>query len=197
MLLVFRLLYYEANWLYPLSAWLVSAGNWRQWQRPLLTEVKGHKVLEVGFGRGWLLKDLRGEGYYSVGIDLSPTMVKKALPYVSEVPLVWGDGRRLPFKDESFDTVVMCFAGLCFTPAALEEARRVVVPGGCVAITELVTLTPKRPLEWVARFLWSLTETGGELPSADTLLEEAGLKPTSFWVKLGFAEVQVTVGEKA
>ncbi|GEM_PF-3454340 len=194
-LLVFRLLYYEANWAYPLSAWLVSVGAWRQWQQLLLKEVKGKKVLEVGFGRGWLLKDLQEKGYYPTGIDLSPTMAKKARKYVPEVPLVRGDGRCLPFEDASFDTVIMCFAGLCFTPSALNEASRVLVPGGCLAITEIVYLKPKQPLEWLARLLWGITETD-ELPSAESLLEQAGLKSSSYWVGLGFAEVQVTVGEK-
>lgn len=193
--LVFRLLYYEANWAYPLSARLVSVGGWRQWQRLLLKEVKGHKFLEVGFGPGWLLKDLQEEGYYPVGIDLSPAMAKKARKYVPEVPLVRGDGRCLPFDDASFHTVIMCFAGLCFTPSALNEASRVLIPGGRLAITEVVNLKPKQPLEWLARFLWSLTETG-ELPSAENLLEQAGLQASSCWVRLGFAEVQIIVGEK-
>lgn len=193
--LVFRLLYYEANWAYPLSAWLVSVGAWKQWQRLLLKEVKGKKVLEVGFGPGWLLKDLQKEGYYPVGIDLSPAMTDKALRYVPEVPLVRGDGRCLPFDDASFDTVIMCFAGLCFTPSALNEASRVLMPGGRLAITEIVNLKPKQPLEWLARFLWGLTETD-ELPSAENLLEQAGLQASSCWVRLGFAEVQIIVGEK-
>ncbi|MSQ15498.1 MAG: class I SAM-dependent methyltransferase [Dehalococcoidia bacterium] len=186
----------RANWLYPLSAWLVSVGEWRKWQRTLLAEVAGNRVLEIGCGRGWLLGDLLRESYSCIGLDLSPVMLKKASESNPAAPFVLGDGRCLPFKGASFDTVVMCFSGLCFTATALAEARRVLVPGGRLAVTELVSLTPKRPLEWCARFLWSLTETGKELPSAEALFEEAGLKASSYWVKLGFAEVQVTVGEK-
>lgn len=153
-------------------------------------------MLEVGCGTGWLLHDIHALGYLCVGLDLSPAMVRKARKQAQDVPVMRGDGRALPFKDGAFDTVVMCFSGLSFTPAALEEAQRVLSPGGRLAVTEIVRLHPHTPLEWIARLLWGLTDTGAEFDPHELLLETAGFKGSSRWVKVGFAEVQVVVGEK-
>ncbi|MBM2826961.1 MAG: exported protein of unknown function [Dehalococcoidia bacterium] len=194
--LVFRLLYYEANWAYSLSAWLASAGAWRTWQQLLLAETRGQRVLEVGCGPGWLLSDIAQEDRFCVGLDLSPRMVRRAHKEAPQAMSVRADAQALPFRKEVFDTVVMCFSGLSYTPSVLAEAHRVLAPGGRIAITERVELRPRRPLEWVASRLWGLTDTGVEAPSRGEVLGNTSLRWNSQWVTVGFAKVEVTVGAK-
>ena len=84
-----------------------------------------------------------------VGIDISSGMLSKASTRAlnfqaedsilkSSVQLVQADVASLPFKDNSFDTVVDTF-GLCVFPdplAALSEMKRVVKPNGKVLLLE-------------------------------------------------------------
>jgi len=70
------------------------------------------------------------------GIDLSPAMLRIARRRAAElgrdVELVVGDAQKLPFDDESFDTVLTALA-LCSIPdpeVAIAEMKRVLVPGG-------------------------------------------------------------------
>jgi SAM-dependent methyltransferase len=76
-----------------------------------------------------------------VGLDLNPGMlvVARALPPPSEAPIEWQEGNAgaLPFAEASFD-VVLCQQGVQFfpdRPAALREMRRVLVPGGRLALS--------------------------------------------------------------
>jgi len=61
---------------------------------------------------------------------------------------------QLPWSGESFD-VVTSFRGIWgTTPGAIDEARRVLVPGGRVAITVWGNVS-KSPGAWMlAPFLW-------------------------------------------
>lgn len=68
--------------------------------------ITGESVLDVGSGRGFLVKKIAEQhGIKVVGIDIS-------IPdYLNDTPLVSfqvGDIENLPFPDNSFDTVVCC-----------------------------------------------------------------------------------------
>jgi ubiquinone/menaquinone biosynthesis C-methylase UbiE len=101
------------------------------------------EVLEVGVGTG------RNLPFYSpsvhlTGIDISPKMIDRARRRAAilgrRVDLRVGDAQALPFPDDSFDTVVSSLA-LCSIPddrRAIAEARRVLRPGGRVALLEHV-----------------------------------------------------------
>lgn len=67
----------------------------------------GHRVLDVGCAKGFLLHDLRQAvpGIKVAGLDVSAYAVANALPDVRPF-LVVGSADRLPFVDETFDLVV-------------------------------------------------------------------------------------------
>lgn len=67
----------------------------------LLPRLKG-KVLDVGGNGGTLLSEYKGNG---VCVDLSEQLV--ALAKSRGIEAVFADARSLPFKDNSFDTVVL------------------------------------------------------------------------------------------
>lgn len=97
----------------------------------------GQRLLEVGSGRGDLLALARASGLDGIGLDLSPEMVELARTTHPGIDVRVGDARALPFEREQFAGVVCSFT-LGFVPnrrVAVEEAARVLCPGGCYALT--------------------------------------------------------------
>lgn len=92
-------------------------------------------VLEVGCGVGRLLPDIaeRAPRALVVGSDLTEAMLRAA---PDEFPRAVMDGTRLGFADGVFDAVVSVFVLFHFPdpPGALQGLRRVLRPGGAVAI---------------------------------------------------------------
>jgi demethylmenaquinone methyltransferase/2-methoxy-6-polyprenyl-1,4-benzoquinol methylase len=104
--------------------------------RPLLGE--GALVLDLACGTGDLLTALEGAGKARVvGADFChPMLVRTASK--SRAPLVEADGLRLPVADGTFDVVTIGFGFRNFAnyEEGLRELRRVLKPGGTLAILE-------------------------------------------------------------
>lgn len=180
-----RYLYNELAGCYDLVAWVVSGGRWGRWRRFALDYIQGPAVLELGSGPGRLLIEGASRGYGMVGVDLSPSMVRRAreragsaggLVPNGDVQVVQGRGEQLPFDRASFDCVVATFpAAYVLDLSTLLECRRVL--RGSAAEIVLVGL-------WVSTTLpglRSLPVFFGE-PSAATLarirnrMADAGLR---------------------
>lgn len=102
-------------------------------------------VLDVACGTGALTRyvaRLVGVNGRLVGLDVSPDMlsIARTIPLDGAAgPIEWHEGNVavLPFAEGSFD-VVYCTFGFMFFPdrvAALQEIRRVLKPGGCIALS--------------------------------------------------------------
>jgi ubiquinone/menaquinone biosynthesis C-methylase UbiE len=105
----------------------------------------GHRVLEVATGDGqfavWLKERVGLEGSVTA-VDISAAWLREAQKQVAaadrEVQLELADARRLPYPDGAFD-FVWCAQSLYSLPdihACMNEMRRVLRPGGHVAIME-------------------------------------------------------------
>src|SRR5687767_1168675 len=94
------------------------------------------RILEVGVGGGHVLA--RFAGLQRTGIDLSPTMLKRARRRLGDdVELLQGSADQLPFEDGSFD-VVLCTEVLehVVDPArVVRELMRVAAPGARVVVS--------------------------------------------------------------
>jgi SAM-dependent methyltransferase len=128
--------------------------------RLLLGLGEGDKVLDVACGPGNFSREfaraVRPDGLV-VGIDASRTMLERGAEELRDddpgnLVLVRGDANALPFRDASFDAVC-CFAALHLFEdpfAALDDMRRVLAPGGRIALMTSVrrelTLRPMKPL---------------------------------------------------
>ena len=74
----------------------------------LLSPQRGETLLDVGCGTGNLLLFLNNTGVKTVGIDPSPYMLGKARGKLREkTPLVQARAEELPFKDKSFDMLIL------------------------------------------------------------------------------------------
>lgn len=137
----FRHFYNEFAWSYDLVSRIVSRGQWRDWQRASLAELRGSRILEVAFGTGDLLLEMTEKGCRCAGIDLSPYMValtaKKFRRRGHTVPICRGRVQELPFGDACFDSLVATFPDyFILDPVAQEEMARVLVPGGRLVVVE-------------------------------------------------------------
>ncbi len=95
----------------------------------------GDRVLDVACGSGLSLELARIRGATCSGIDASPRLVAVARDRNPDCDIRVGDMQALPWEDDSFD-VVTSFRGIWgTTPGAVVEARRVLVPGGRLAMT--------------------------------------------------------------
>ncbi len=101
------------------------------------------KILDVGVGPGFLLKDIAllvGSAGRAIGIDVSDAMVKMAATRVANIPHANAaemDAAQLEFDDDYFDGLV-CTQVLEYVSdvdAALKSFSRVLKPGGrCVVV---------------------------------------------------------------
>lgn len=101
----------------------------------------GEFVVDVACGTGVVTRlaaERVGTDGKVVGVDLNAEMLDVARESASDVPIEWreANAESLPLADESYD-LVLCQLGLMFVPdqsAAVREMRRVLSPGGRLAI---------------------------------------------------------------
>jgi SAM-dependent methyltransferase len=128
--------------------------------RLLLGLGEGDVVLDVACGPGNFTREFARAvrpGGLAVGIDASRTMLERGgaelrRAEADDVALIRGDATALPFGERSFDATC-CFAALHLFPdpfAGLDEMRRVLKPGGRIALMTSVrrelTLRPLKPM---------------------------------------------------
>lgn len=91
---------------------------------------QGVDVLEVGCGTGLILREIAPVAKTAVGLDISRKMLAQARDRGLNV--LQGSAHRLPFADESFDTVVSfkVLAHVREIQEAMDEMVRVTKPGG-------------------------------------------------------------------
>ncbi|MGF1528534.1 MAG: methyltransferase domain-containing protein [Candidatus Competibacterales bacterium] len=99
----------------------------------------GQDVLDVACGTGMLTRVLAkrvGPAGTVSGVDINPGMLAVAERISPGITWHEANAEALPYEDESFDAV-LCQFGLMLFPApvaALQEMRRVLRPGGCLAV---------------------------------------------------------------
>ena len=100
----------------------------------------GDRVLDACCGTGDLALAAEAEGGEVTGLDFAERMLDRARRKSAGIDWVQGDVLALPFPDESFDAVTIGFGlrNVEDRAGALQELRRVLRPGGRVAILEIV-----------------------------------------------------------
>ncbi len=140
---------YKNEYLYRFASSVPFAGQWRVWQRLVMSRLHGYDVLELGSGLGDLLADMSEAGYHCLAVEHSPQMVKATRETLQRYELdkkatvIQGSAQHLPFSNESFDTVVSTFPSeYIYDPDTIAEVARVLRPGGRFIIVEGANLLP-------------------------------------------------------
>jgi demethylmenaquinone methyltransferase / 2-methoxy-6-polyprenyl-1,4-benzoquinol methylase len=198
---------------------LTTAGLDGRWRKLAARAVvrPGARVLDACCGTGDLALAAQAEGGKVVGLDFAERMLSRARRKSAQVEWVCGDVLALPFSDETFDAATIGFGlrNVEDRPKALRELRRVLKPGGRVAILEVVRpsglLAPfyavwfDRLIPLVGRLLPGgaaytyLPASVRRFPDAETLETEvyaAGFHPTARRLLAGGIVVLI-VGEVA
>lgn len=115
----------------------------------------GMRVLDVACGSGLAIELARMRGAECSGIDASHRLTAVARQRNPGHDVQVGDMHDLPWGDETFD-LVTSFRGIWgTTPEALAEVRRVLRPGGRLAMTVWGNVG-QSPGAWMfAPFLWA------------------------------------------
>lgn len=156
----------------------------RQMRADLLAGARG-RVLELGSGTGLNLELYPREGLDSLTLtEPDPHMFKQLRDRAKEAcpgaDLMQVGAEKLPFDDDSFDTIVVTLV-LCTVPdqsAALREIRRVLKPGGQLLYLEHVRSNHPDLAKWQDRLEkpWRFLGDGCHC-NRDTV---AGLKAAGF-----------------
>jgi arsenite methyltransferase len=145
----------------------------------------GDRLLDVACGHGAsALLAAREFGCSVVGIEYGSRVVQEATAAArtarleGHVSFRRGDAEALPFAAESFDAV-LCECALCTFPdkaRAVSELRRVLRPGGRLALCDVVVEHPGLPADLQGP-LAVLACVGAALPRSgyERLLADAGL----------------------
>lgn len=181
------------------------------WARDLVARAQpkpGERVLDVACGTGIVVREVLpvvGSTGRVAGVDFSPAMLAVARTRVpGGAPVEWyeASAEALPFPDAAFD-LVLCQQGLQFfpeKPGAIREFRRVLAPGGRVALSVWRTLE-HNPVheamnEVVVRHLGTPTIAAafsGNAPELEALLsgsgfEDVAIEPVSMTLRFPSAD---------
>jgi demethylmenaquinone methyltransferase/2-methoxy-6-polyprenyl-1,4-benzoquinol methylase len=128
---------------------VMTAGLDLRWRRLAAAAVirPGDRVLDAACGTGdFAVADLRAGAGHVVGLDFSERMLARARRKEPRVEWVNGDLLALPFDDASFGAATVGFGvrNVADLELALRELRRVLAPGGRVAVLEITR--PRGPM---------------------------------------------------
>jgi ubiquinone/menaquinone biosynthesis C-methylase UbiE len=98
------------------------------------------RVLEIGAGTGRIGKAFTEAGDFYVGVDTSLAMLQEFPAKFGNCLLVQADGQQLPFRRDTFDVVLLMqvLSSVSDWHGVLSEVRRVLRPGGSVAVGHTV-----------------------------------------------------------
>ena len=160
--------------------------------------MEGQRVLDLGTGTGNLAREFARNGAVVAGIDIADGQIKAARRLAQEqkldIDFQVATAEAVPFDDNAFDCVT---ANQCFlyfdTEKALDEIKRVLVPGGLLMLSHFSWLPRLDEIARASEALvlkhnpkWGAADYDGATPPYHKL-SRFGLVVRAMW----FYDVQV------
>jgi demethylmenaquinone methyltransferase/2-methoxy-6-polyprenyl-1,4-benzoquinol methylase len=134
---------------------VMTAGLDQRWRRETVRAVvkPADRVLDAACGTGDLAVIAAEHGATVTGLDFSEQMLVRARRKAPQLEWLQGDVLALPFPDDTFDAATVGFGirNVDDLQRGIDELRRVLKPGGRLAILEITR--PRGPLR-VFYSLW-------------------------------------------
>lgn len=151
----------EYNWMARgYDAFMIIFPLWKKWIKKIIPYIEGTKILEVSFGSGYLLTQYARDDFDIYGIDYNEKMLdittKKILSKEINAKLSMANVEKLPFPDNTFDTVIntMAFTGYPNGDKAMSELKRVLKKGGKLLLVDFDYPKERNLLGYLIVRLW-------------------------------------------
>lgn len=125
----------------------------------------GSKVADVGAGTGALTNELVARGLHVSAVDPSPQFVEALRSRLPDSDAEVAPAEALPWPDETFDAALaqLVVAFMNDAPAGVREMRRIVKPGGTIA----VCMWDRQGMEMLAAVQRAQRALGADAPTAE------------------------------
>ena len=183
----------------------IQRSFYRPPQDAILEELRvrgSRRIVDVGCGTGILADRIQRELQPDevLGVDRSTGMLSEAKARSSTVRWIVAPAEELPLPDDSVDAVTSTTAFHFFDqPVALAEFRRVLTPGGIVALGTITQPLPApEPVRRIVR-RWRIPAHHPSAAELRNLLTEAGFKvaeqrKVKSWASRWLLFYRITVG---
>jgi ubiquinone/menaquinone biosynthesis C-methylase UbiE len=196
------LLYNPFAFAYDLVSVIVSRGHWRDWTRAAIPHIIGTRILEIPCGTGNLLLDLRNAGHMSIGVDLSPSMLRithnKFRRLNSSVPIFRARVQTLPIASHSFDSIVMTFPPpFIYDPRSFAELYRILDDNGRLIWVDAGRLILRDPISRILNHAFAVIDMSSQFSQiAQDLLAKANFESHVEWIRVKDSVVAVAIAKK-
>ena len=200
--------YHTLAWTYDFVAAVVSIGRWNDWVKVALMFTQGRRILEIGYGLGHLQRALQESSSSFVpnperlviGLDESRQMAYLAQRRLREmgfdrINLTRGQAQSLPFRANTFDTVVSTFpSDYIFDVRTLSDAHRVLIDGGRIIVLPAAWIVGRKLLDRLASWIFRVTgETPRDIHEVITKHAVHPLEQAGFTVEIHEIEIRSSI----
>ena len=190
----------EYNWMAKgYDAFMTIFPLWKKWIKKIIPHIKGNKILEVSFGSGYLMTQYASDNYEIYGIDYNEKMLEitanKMKKINIEAQLTQGNVEKLPFPDNTFDTVIntMAFTGYPNGKKAMSELKRVLKKDGSLLLLDFDYPKNRNRFGYLIVRLWE--RFGDIIKDINSILTESNFDYKDISVG-GFGSVHLFIAQK-
>jgi len=158
------------------DAFMIVIPLWKKWIKEVIPHIEGKRILEVSFGNGYLMTQYAKDDYDIYGIDYNEEMLgitsRKMLVRNIDAQLSKANVERIPFPDNTFDTVIntMAFTGYPDGDSAMSELKRVLKKDGKLLLVDFDYPKDRNLMGYLTVRLWE--KLGDIIKDINALLTE-------------------------